>query len=181
MALIGFPNSGKTTVGKALATALNYAWADSDQALQAETGLSPEALIESRGLEGFRQAEQQWLQNWWPLQPTVLSTGGGLPCYHHNLQVLKERCWTVYLNPDYTLLEQRLYTPPGHNLTRLYSPDALRELHRQRHLIYTQADLCLVPAKSAEATVTQILAAYKRDSKKAAGADQEGGNAGNLK
>lgn len=157
IALIGFPSSGKTTLGSALAQKLNFTWIDSDQALEEQTHQSPEEIILTEGQEVFRQLEHQWLQAWQPKTGTVLSTGGGLPCFYDNLALLQSMCLTIYLNVDFTVLEQRLYHPPVHTLTHVYHPSELKALHHDRRQIYLKADFCFKPANDLDLDLQTIL------------------------
>lgn len=139
IALIGFPRSGKTTLGKALAALWGWDWCDSDQALENGSGRSPAQWIAEEGMLAFRQQEQAWLSQYVPQGPTVLSTGGGLPCFGDNLHLLKQSFWTVYLQTDFALLAERLYAPPAHTLTKIYPPAELEALYLERHHHYSQA------------------------------------------
>jgi len=156
VALIGFPRSGKSTLGPMLAQALNVSWLDSDQALTELTGHSPAEWIQLQGEAAFRALEAQWLESWQPEQPLILSTGGGLPCFGNHLQLLQRQALTLYLHWDDSTLMARLQVPP-HPLTQLYSPEALLHLYQQRHLIYAQADLSLACEGQSPADLLQAL------------------------
>ena len=161
IALIGFPSSGKSTMGPLLAQSLGYAWLDSDQQIALNTGRSPAEWLQTMGEPAFRKAERHWLQAWNPVTPCVLSTGGGLPCYQNNLDLLKHKALTVYLELDFESLRQRLYTPPGHALTRLYDPEGLKVLYARRAQIYTLADLSIAATGNPDEILTRLLQKLK--------------------
>lgn len=160
-ALIGFPSSGKTTIGQLLATHLALPWLDADHEIEHTTGRSPAHWLQSEGEPAFRLIERDWLRAWQPVSACVLSTGGGLPCFHDNLQTLKHKAVTIYLALDFETLASRLYAPPGHALTRLYEEAGLRELYRHRGEIYAGADLRIDASGSPDEVLARLLQALK--------------------
>lgn len=157
IALIGFPCSGKTTLGKLLSEALQWPWLDSDEEITRTSGQTPGYWLQTAGEPVFRRIEREWLQSWQPAQPTVLSTGGGLPCYQDNLSLLQHKALTVYLDLDFKTLLGRLQAPPGHALTRLFDTAGLENLYQRRGEIYRQADLNLDASKPPEEILTALL------------------------
>ncbi|OQY05321.1 MAG: hypothetical protein B6I20_01495 [Bacteroidetes bacterium 4572_117] len=83
--LIGFMGSGKTTVGKKLARKLSYNFIDLDAQIELEIGTNITDYFEQFGEEKFRLIEHQVLHNTYKLENTVVSTGGGAPCYFNNI------------------------------------------------------------------------------------------------
>lgn len=78
--LVGPPGAGKSTVGRALSAALDLPFVDLDARVAADAGHDRvEALIEARGVDGFRQAESATLKQVLREQPqrAVIATGGG--------------------------------------------------------------------------------------------------------
>lgn len=158
LALLGFPCSGKTTLGKALAQNLGLNWLDSDAEVEACSGRTPAYWLQTLGEPGFREIERAWLETWEPKEPCVLSTGGGLPCYHDNLKLLKAQAVTIYLKADFAVLLPRLQSPP-HPLTRLYERDRLEQLYEFRDQIYKRADLTIDANGSVEAMLQELIGA----------------------
>ncbi len=76
--LIGMMGAGKTTVGQALASALNVDFYDSDRVLEAQTGRTIPTIFAQDGEAAFRVLEKQTilrlLEN---KTPSVIATGGG--------------------------------------------------------------------------------------------------------
>lgn len=161
LALIGFPCSGKTTLGQLLANELKRPWLDSDEEITRSSGQTPGYWLQTAGEPVFRRIEREWLQNWQPVEACVLSTGGGLPCYQDNLSLLKQKALTVYLDLDFTTLLVRLQTPPGHALTRLFDVAGLEALYQRRQEIYSQAELRLDASKQPEEILAALLTSLK--------------------
>ena len=105
--LVGFMGSGKTTFGKELAEKLNYRFIDTDQEIEQLVGMSIDTLFKTKGEAYFRQLERQYLREV-KLNNTVLSTGGGMPCYYDNMEYLNKIGVTVYLEYSSEELFNRL-------------------------------------------------------------------------
>jgi shikimate kinase len=75
--LIGPPGSGKTTVGRALATLLGVDLRDTDQAIEAQQGRSISDLFVDEGEPRFRELERAEVASSLVSHRGVLSLGGG--------------------------------------------------------------------------------------------------------
>ena len=75
--LIGPPGSGKTTVGRALATLLGVEFRDTDHAIEAQQGRSISDIFMDDGEPRFRQLEQVEVASSLASHSGVLSLGGG--------------------------------------------------------------------------------------------------------
>jgi len=106
--LIGYMGSGKTTVGKKLSRALNYAFVDLDQQIENSQGQSIGDLFEEKGEEAFRKIEQEELHKTFELENTVVSLGGGTPCFFDNLEQINRHGKSVYLKLSAVSLASRL-------------------------------------------------------------------------
>ncbi|MBF2052425.1 MAG: shikimate kinase [Candidatus Sericytochromatia bacterium] len=163
IALLGFPRSGKSTLGQQLAAALGWPWQDSDQLLQTQMGCAPGVYIAKHGEAAFRAAENTWLQHWQPTTPVVLSTGGGLPCAPERLSLLQHKALTIWLQLPADLLMQRLWSPPAHELTTRCSPEALTHLYHERAHFYRQAEQVLrLGTEDSASSLKRLLALLKQ-------------------
>jgi shikimate kinase/3-dehydroquinate synthase len=76
--LIGFMGAGKTTLGRELATRLDRAFLDLDQAIEERAGKTIPELFEERGEEGFRRIEAHAVRVALSgPEPGVIALGGG--------------------------------------------------------------------------------------------------------
>ena len=105
--LTGFMGSGKTTAGKKLASLMNYSFVDLDARIEKETGHTVTDLFKT-GEFRFREIETMVLQNTADLKDTVISCGGGTPCFNDNLTWMKSHGITVYLSLTAGALFHRL-------------------------------------------------------------------------
>lgn len=159
IALVGLPRTGKTTLGQALAQTLHWPFVDSDHALSAQLKCAVPEYIQAQGIDAFREQEKQWLTTLCNTQATgfqVLSTGGGLPCHHQLMALLKQHFVTVYLPLTQKVWLERLQQPP-HELSQRLSHTELQTLFQARHPIYAQAHFTLTSRHSVEADVEKLI------------------------
>lgn len=106
--LIGFMGSGKTSVGKRVAKSLGYKFIDLDKVIESEAGISINEIFDQFGEEHFRTLEKNSLDKLVDSTNTVISTGGGTPCYQNNMHMMNANGITVYLQLNEETLFQRL-------------------------------------------------------------------------
>ncbi len=75
--LIGFMGAGKTTVGRLLASRLNWRFHDADALLVERSGLSIAQLFAASGEAHFRQLEASAVAELLHTEQTVIALGGG--------------------------------------------------------------------------------------------------------
>lgn len=95
--IIGFMGSGKTTAGRKLASVLEWSFADLDETIEKEQGKSIEKIFSESGEDYFRGLEYKALRDLGSARNIVISTGGGAPCYHGNIDFMKKTGIVIYL------------------------------------------------------------------------------------
>ena len=105
--LIGYMYSGKTTIGHKLAVKLGYQWLDLDQLFELTFHTSIPIFFKRYGEEAFRKLEQKLLHETANKDNTVISTGGGTPCYFDNIQWMNQHGTTVYFDVSVETLLRR--------------------------------------------------------------------------
>ncbi|NJK36438.1 MAG: shikimate kinase [Oscillatoriales cyanobacterium RM2_1_1] len=173
--LIGMMGAGKTTVGKALATELNYRFIDTDAVIAQVADQSIAELFAARGEPEFRDLESKVLAEVAAYQYSVVATGGGIILRSLNWSYLQ--CGlVVWLDVSVEQLDQRLQEDntrpllqhsvqnsvqdsiqaptqaPTQNPDRL---ETLKTLLAERRSLYSEADLKISVAP--EATPDQIV------------------------
>ena len=89
--LIGLMGSGKTTVGRALATKLNLDFADSDEAIEKSAKTSVREIFTEQGEPVFRQLESQALADLCAGESAmVLAVAGGAIVAASNRELLQK-------------------------------------------------------------------------------------------
>lgn len=101
--------SGKTTIGKQLARAMELPFIDLDEAVSKGESRSIDTIFSMEGEVAFRGLERKYLkQITEQLGDFVMSTGGGTPCFYDNMLYMKSHGRTVYLQMDVPTLVHRL-------------------------------------------------------------------------
>jgi shikimate kinase len=75
--LVGLPGSGKSTIGRRLASALGVGLLDTDAVIEAQTGRRIPEIFATDGEQAFRRIEEQVVRRALEEHDGVLSLGGG--------------------------------------------------------------------------------------------------------
>jgi shikimate kinase len=111
--IIGFMGSGKSTAGKKLASLLDWSFIDLDKRIEDYTGKTISEIFSQLGEDYFRNVEAEVLKSLKSQTNTVISTGGGTPCYGDNMDYMLETGLTIYLKLTPGQLKSRLSKSSG--------------------------------------------------------------------
>ena len=100
--------SGKTTLGRKLARKTGWTFIDLDEHITNTIGQSIPAYFSQHGETAFRQLERDTLQHLTFSDSTIISTGGGTPCFFDNMEWMNNHGKTVYLQLSPKTLWDRL-------------------------------------------------------------------------
>ena len=140
--LVGMMGSGKTTVGKALAIALNVDFMDSDYEISVAANRSITEIFERDGDAFFRIAETQVIKRLLAEPPCVLSTGGGAFMSKENRALINDLGVSVFLNIDLEILWERVRYKESRPLLRTANPKiTLSKIFEDRLSSYNLADI----------------------------------------
>jgi shikimate kinase len=124
--LIGPMGAGKSAVGRQLARELHLKFIDSDDEIEARTGVDIPFIFEKEGESGFRKREAVVIDEISARQGIVLATGGGAILDSDSRSRLAARGFVVYL---YTTVEQQVErTKRGRHRPLLENGDRRRVL-----------------------------------------------------
>lgn len=141
-------SSGKTTLGKKLARALNYQFVDLDKLIEKDQGMEISAIFSQRGEAYFREVESRILKETSTQKGIVLASGGGTPCFFDNMHVIKQMGVSIFLDVPAEDLARRIENhgkddrPILSGATSLV--DTLQNRITDRLPYYTQADFTLM-------------------------------------
>lgn len=108
--LVGFMGSGKTSMGKKLATRLGYKFVDMDNLIEKKEGMAIRDIFRKKGEESFRRMERRILEKMARKDNRVVATGGGVPCGPGNMELINRAGISVYLEVSPVDLFERLKT-----------------------------------------------------------------------
>lgn len=146
--LIGYMCSGKTTLGKKLASRLGLSYLDMDRYIEEKEGRSVSEIFSSLGEEEFRRIESDALREIIKEDNLVVSTGGGTPVYNNNMDIIKRSGLSIYLkiSPQSIIYRHQRTNSPRPLLSGL-NPLELKEYIEdslsKREVYYNQADIVI--------------------------------------
>lgn len=106
--LTGYMGSGKTTIGKKLATRLGFLFIDLDKLIENKYRITIPDIFNRFDEDAFRLVEHQTLQETFTFSNAVISTGGGTPCFYDNMALINQHGYSVYIQMHINSLYERL-------------------------------------------------------------------------
>lgn len=137
--LVGFMGSGKSSIGRLLATKLGFQFVDTDQLIVQQVGLEISAIFERHGEPHFREAETSALGSLAYLERCVVATGGGIVLRERNRALLRELGFVVQLAASEEVILQRVSRNTRRPLLQTADPGATaRQMLAERRPFYEQ-------------------------------------------
>jgi len=161
--LIGYMYSGKTTVGKQLAKKLNYNFLDTDVVFETQYKTSIPEYFAKFGEKEFRTAERKILEDLSTYSGNVIvSTGGGLPCFSNNIELMRKMGVVIYLEAGIEEIYKRFENSAVQRplLAGLSKEDAICKIKShlaEREPFYKQANITLSAENVNFDALVQIL------------------------
>ena len=95
--LLGFMGSGKSHWGRLWAAAHNFNFIDIDEELEKQEQKTVAEIFETRGEDYFRQKETILLRSLTAQSNSIVSCGGGTPCFFDNMAWMNKNGLTIFL------------------------------------------------------------------------------------
>ncbi len=148
--LTGMPAAGKTTLGKSLAGYLSLPFFDLDTSIENIEKNTINGIFEEKKASYFRKTEARLLRTFIAQnQKFVMATGGGTPCFYHNMALMNKVGITVFLSLPVTSLIAILnkaaiaQRPLLQNCSAITLEKKLKALLAQRKKYYQQAKISM--------------------------------------
>jgi shikimate kinase len=160
--LIGMPGSGKTTLGKELASHLMVDFVDLDAEIEKFEQKSIPEIFNQHGEAHFRLLESRLLSEWAAgTRPFIMATGGGAPCFFKGMETINQHGLSIFLDVPILQLIDRVSKNQERPLLQSSDETGLREkletLRAQRLACYQQAKI-IVENPSLEGVLKKIQA-----------------------
>ncbi len=158
--LVGMPGSGKSTLGRDAALQFNLDFYDLDECIEKAAGARITSIFEEKGEGYFRRLESQVLgQMLKQDKGFILATGGGAPCFNHNMQLINRYSVSVFLDVPLNVILNRLTGTQVEKRPLFYGLDTseiilkLKSMYEERSPYYEKAKIKL----SGEDISTELL------------------------
>ncbi len=128
--LTGMPSSGKSTLGKYLASITGREHIDTDKVICARTSMSIPKIFDLYGEKHFRQLESEVIKEFSQKNGLIISTGGGAILNPENINALRSNGRIFFIDRPLEMLTSTKNRP-------LSSDDeALKKRYKERYPIY---------------------------------------------
>lgn len=164
--LIGFMGTGKTSIGKMLATKLGCAFIDMDVLIEEQSGMSIPAMFEKYGEAYFRNKESELAVTLSERQNAVISTGGGIVKNPANIEALRKSgpivCLTADVDTILVRTSRRGERPVLDNADDGNRRLAIEKLLSERSAMYQQCDFSIDTSELSPLQVVEAIIRYLR-------------------
>ncbi|PHS61533.1 MAG: shikimate kinase AroK [Thalassobium sp.] len=143
--LIGPMGAGKSTIGRLLSAELKVDFFDSDKVIEERCGANIPWIFDMEGESGFREREEQAIDELTQMSSIVLATGGGVVMREANRRHLSARGTVVYLCTSVEQQLARTAKDKNRPLLQAENPERiLRDLFSARDPLYREiADIII--------------------------------------
>ena len=136
--------SGKSFWSKKLGSILNIPAVDLDKEIEKAEAKTVAEIFENKGEDYFRIKENEALKSFESNNNFILSTGGGAPCYHNNIDWMNANGITIWIDEPIEIIAERLLKEKAHRpLIANIADEALKEflsqMREKRKMFYSRA------------------------------------------
>lgn len=143
--LVGFMGSGKSHIGRKLASRLHWQFVDTDRRLERLVGMTIADYYETVGTDVFREKEYNILQQVSRYHEAVISFGGNFPLSKKNLRLLQNHGYIVALYAQPTRIVERVSRRVGKRPTVDYEhlDEFVEKMGKQWEHVYPHCDFAI--------------------------------------
>jgi shikimate kinase len=140
--LVGMMGSGKSSIGRRLATRLGLPFVDADGEIEKAAGMTIAEIFATHGEPYFRAGEVRVIARLLDGGPQVLATGGGAFMSPDTRATIRAKGISVWLRATLDVLGRRIKRRSDRPLLKNSDPiETLRRLIEDRYPVYAEADL----------------------------------------
>lgn len=166
--LIGLPGSGKSTLGKHVASSLSLPFVDLDTIIEKVEKRTVAEIFKESGEDYFRKIESELLIKWIQSDTDyIMATGGGTPCFYTNMQEMNKAGATIFLDVSPMEIAHRIHSSRNQNrpLFDKMNFDVMKdqiETLRTRRISFYKMAKKIISDKNISSS--QVLALIKKES-----------------
>ena len=165
LVFVGMMGSGKSAIGRMVATTLDLEFYDSDLEIEKAADMSVADIFEKLGEAEFRRGEHKVIERVLGNGPLVLALGGGAFLSGATRDIVGKRATSIWLTADVDLLHSRVMRKPGKR-PLLENGDAMQiltDLSNARNPIYQLADLKIESLDASRMKTRDAVIAHLHD------------------
>jgi shikimate kinase len=157
--LTGFMGTGKSTVGRILASRLGYSFVDTDMCIVEREGCSINDIFDKKGESYFRNVERDVIECVLTMDNQVVSTGGGAVISSENRNTMRRSGIVVNLTAASDSILSRLGLEAERPLLQgAKCMDNIEKMLSEREPYYADSDIRIdTSCKNVEDVVREIL------------------------
>ena len=169
--LIGMMGTGKTTVGRMVASSIQMDFIDSDNEIERKTGKKINEIFKKDGEKRFRELEEEFICKGHPNENCLVSCGGGLCVIDGMIEKLKTMGLVICLFANPSAIFERIRSESHRPLLQVNDPVfEIKKIIEERKDTYLKADLVIQTDNLSPDEVTQrIIDAYSSATNQAPG------------
>ena len=146
--LVGYMGSGKSTLGRRLASHAGWHFIDLDKYIEERNCRTVPQIFAIEGEESFRNKERKALEEVSEFDNVVVATGGGAPCFFDNMDLMNRTGITIFLDIHPEILANRLITskterPLIKGKSKIELEDFIAENLQKRRSFYEQSRITI--------------------------------------
>jgi len=155
--ITGFMGTGKSSVGKLLASKLKWLFFDTDALAESTEGTSIAEIFEKKGEAYFRKLERRCLEGLVSMREVVIATGGGTLLDPNNLAMASENSAMVCLSASFDEIKRRLSKTKSTRPLLKSGLDSAAELLKEREPFYKKMGLQVDTSKLSPQEVSDLI------------------------
>jgi len=157
--LVGMMGTGKSSIGRRLANALNLPFVDADDAIEEAAQFSIAEIFDRHGEAVFRDGERRVIARLMDGEAKVIATGGGAFVNAETRALILAKAITIWLDADVETLVERTSRKNTRPLLRQGDPrEILTRLRDERRPAYAEAPIHVTSGRGPQSrTVARVL------------------------
>lgn len=166
LTLIGMPGSGKSAVGRIIASRLGWTFLDTDKCIEERHGMALQALIDQVGDDRFRSIEEDAILKLSLAERTVISTGGSVVYSENAMRHLAAISTVIFLDAALEAIRSHIDAEAPRGIVGM-TEGGLERLYRERLPYYrryaalTVSFDCETPEEAATKILSQLPSSEK--------------------
>ncbi|QWV93536.1 shikimate kinase [Geomonas oryzisoli] len=158
LTLIGMPGSGKSAIGRVIATRLGWDFIDTDHCIEKRFGKKLQAVVDQVGAEEFARIEEETVLALPAEGPMVISTGGSVVYSDAAMSHLAAISTVVFLDVPIQRLHGRIARAAPRGIVGM-GAGGLEELYQNRFELYHKYahSIVLLHGENLQEAATRVI------------------------